>query len=163
MRSQRHTTSNQRWNKVVHVNIEIYNAEQRRNNVVYFNVELNNVRQSRNKVVIFNVDFHNVGLRRNNLANMTIWKKIKPRFKKNSYFWASKNMRDWTSSLFFPFLIGICKRIFAESQKFLKHQIYWIAKTIFKRSHFVNVSWFLASKCKFKHIMIIAVLVLYIF
>ena len=53
MMSQRHTTSNQRWNKVAYVNIEIYNVEQRRINVVHFNVDLNNVRQRRNNVVIF--------------------------------------------------------------------------------------------------------------
>ena len=76
MTSRRRTTSNQRWNNVVYVNVEIYNVEQRWNNVVFFNVELNNVRQRRNNVVIFNVDFHNVGQRRNNVANMTIWKKI---------------------------------------------------------------------------------------
>ena len=75
MTSRRRTTSNQRWNNVVYVNVEIYNVQQRWNNVVYFNVELNNVRQRRNNVVIFNVDFHNVGQRRNNVGNMTIWKK----------------------------------------------------------------------------------------
>ena len=53
--------SNQRWNNVVYVNVEIYNVEQRWNTAVFFNVELNNVRQRRNNVAIFNVDFHNVG------------------------------------------------------------------------------------------------------
>ena len=76
MTSRRCTTSNQRWNNVVYVNVEIYNLEQRWNNIVFFNVELNNVTQRRNKVVIFNVDFHNVGKRRNDVANITIWKKI---------------------------------------------------------------------------------------
>ena len=58
MTSRRRTTSNQRWNNVVYVNVEIYNVQQRWNNVVYFNVELKNVRQRRNNVVIFNVNFH---------------------------------------------------------------------------------------------------------
>ena len=69
MTSRRRTTSNQRWNNVVYVDVEIYN-------VVFFNVELNNVRQRRNNVVIFNVDFHSVGQRRKDVANMAIWKKI---------------------------------------------------------------------------------------
>ena len=68
-------TSNQRWNNVMYVNVEIYNVQQRWNNGVYFNVELNNVRQRRNNGVIFNVDFHNFGQRWNNVVNMTIWKK----------------------------------------------------------------------------------------
>ena len=68
MTLQRNTTSNQRWNNVAYVNVEIYNVQQRLNDVVYFNVELNNV-------VILNVNFHNIGKRRNNVANMTIWKK----------------------------------------------------------------------------------------
>ena len=86
MISQRRTTSNERWNNVVYVNVEIYNVEQRWNNAVFFNVELNNVRQRRNNVVIFNVDFHNVGQRRNNVADMTIWKKISLDSKTNPYF-----------------------------------------------------------------------------
>ena len=57
MTSRRRTTSNQRWNNVVYVNVEIYNVEQRWNNIV-----------------IFNVNFHNVGQRRNSVANMAIWK-----------------------------------------------------------------------------------------
>ena len=87
MTSRRRTTSNQRWNNVVYVNVEIYNVQQRRINVVYFNVDLNNVRQRRNNVVIFNVDFHNVGERRNNVASMTIWrKKTKLRVKSKIIF-----------------------------------------------------------------------------
>ena len=92
MTLRRRTTSNQRWNNVAYVNVEIYNIQQRWNNVVYFNVELNNVRQRRNNVVIFNVDFHNIGQRQNNVANMTIWKKkkIKPRFKSKTLFLSFK-------------------------------------------------------------------------
>ena len=45
MTSRRRATSNQRWNNIVYVNVDIYNVEQRWNNVVFFNVELNNVRQ----------------------------------------------------------------------------------------------------------------------
>ena len=86
----RRTTSYQRWNNFVYVNVVICNVQQRWNNVVYLNVELNNVRQRRNNVVIFNIDFHNVGQRRNNVANMTIWKKIKPRFKSKIIFLSFK-------------------------------------------------------------------------
>ena len=50
---------------------------------------------------------------------------------------------NWTTldnieTTFFPILRGICKRIFAEPQQFLKHRICWITKTIFKTSHFVK-------------------------
>ena len=67
MTSRHCATSNQRWNNVVYINVEIYDVQQRWNNVVYFNVELNNGRQRRNNIVVFNVDFHNVGQRRNNM------------------------------------------------------------------------------------------------
>ena len=102
MTSRRHTTSNQRWNNVVYVNVEIYNVQQRWNNVVYFNVELNNVRQRRNNVVIFNVDFHNVGQRRNNVANTTIWKKLKPRFKNKIILLNFKEYGGLKIFIFFP-------------------------------------------------------------
>ena len=65
--SRRDTTSNQRWNKVVYFNVEIYNVEQRRINVVYFNVDMKNVRQCPKKVALFNVRFHNVGKCRNRI------------------------------------------------------------------------------------------------
>ena len=138
MTSRHRTTSNQRWNNVAYVNVEIYNIQQRWNNVVYFNVELNNVRQRRNNVVIFNVDFHNVGQRRNNVANMTIWKKKASIQKQNNIF--ELQGICWTQNLlqFFPILRGICKTIFAEHQKFLKHWMYWKTKSIFKPSHFVK-------------------------
>ena len=89
--------SNQRWNNIAYVNVEIYN-------VVFFNVELNNVRQRRNNVVIFNVNFHNVGQRRNNVANMTIWKiTLSLDSKTEQHFWASKNMLDSKFSSIFPY------------------------------------------------------------
>ena len=139
MTSQRHTTSNQRWNNVVYVNVEIYNVEQRWNTVVFFNVELNNVRQRRNNVAIFNVDFHNVGQRQNNVANMTIWKKYKPRFKNKITFLNFKEYVRLNIFLhFFPILREICKRAFPGPQKILKHRMYWITKSIFKPSHFVK-------------------------
>ena len=83
----RRTTSYQRWNNFVYVNVVICNVQQRWNNVVYLNVELNNVWQRRNNVVIFNIDFHNVWQCRNNVANITILKKkyIKLRFKNNIF------------------------------------------------------------------------------
>ena len=102
MTSRRRTTSNQRWNNVVYVNVEIYNVEQRWNNVVYFNFELNNVRQRRNNVVVFNVDFHNVGQRRNNVANMTVSQKIKPRFKSKVIFLSFKEYAGLKAFFNFP-------------------------------------------------------------
>ena len=68
MTSRRRTTSNQRWNNVVYVNVGIYNVERRQINVVYFKVDLNNFRHWQNNIVIFNADFQNV-------VNMTIKKK----------------------------------------------------------------------------------------
>ena len=137
MTSRHRTTSNQRWNNVVYNNVQIYNVEQRWNNDVFFNVELSNVRQCRNNVVIFNVYFHNVGKRRNNVANMTIWKKYKPRFKNKIIFSNFKEYVGLNIFLhFFPILREICKRTFAEPQKILKHWIYWITKSIIKLSHF---------------------------
>ena len=104
-------------------------------NVMYFNVKLNNfnVRQRQNNVVIFNVDFHNVGQRRNNVANMTIWKKIKCRFKNKIIFLIFKEYAG--PKIFKSILRGICKRIFTEPHKFLKHRI---TKNIFKLFHFVK-------------------------
>ena len=61
MASRHSTTSKQRWNNVVYINVEIYDVEQRQINIFYFNVDLNNVRQRWSNVVIFNVNFHNVG------------------------------------------------------------------------------------------------------
>ena len=87
--------SNQLWDNVVYVNVEIYNIEQRQINIAYFSVDVNNVRQRRDKAVIFNVEFDNVDQRLNNFVNMTIfrnWKRTK------KYFWASKKKR-WFISL----------------------------------------------------------------
>ena len=104
MTRRRRTTSNQRWNNIVYVNVEIYNFQQQWNNVVYFNAELNNVRQRQNNVVIFNVDFYNVGQRWNNVANMTIWKKIKPWFKSKIIFLSFKEYAGLKIFFnFFPF------------------------------------------------------------
>ena len=121
-------------------NVEIYNLDQRRIKVAYSKVDLKNVRQRRNNIVIFNVDFHNVGQRRNNVVNMTIWKKnIKPPVKNKIIFLSFKQYAGLKISVILcPILREICKRIFAEPWKFLKHRIYWITKTIFKPSHFVK-------------------------
>ena len=101
MTSRRRATSNQRWNIVVHVNVEIYNVEQRRINVVYFNVDINNVWQRRrNNVVIFNVEFHDVDQRRKNVVNMTICKMLK-RVKKKEIW----NQTCWTPGLYYYFKI----------------------------------------------------------
>ena len=87
MTSRRRTMSNQRWNNVVYVIVEICNVEQGRLNIFYFNVDINNFRQPRNNVVILNVEFDNVDQRQIWIVNMTIFKKLK-RAKK--FFWASK-------------------------------------------------------------------------
>ena len=55
MTSRCGTTSNQRWNNVVYLNVRIYNVEQRLINVAYFSVDVNDVRQRQNNVVLFNV------------------------------------------------------------------------------------------------------------
>ena len=108
MTSRRRTMSNQRWNNVVYVNIEIYNVEQRQINVVYFSVHTNNVRQHRNNVAVFNVEFHNFDQRRKNVVNMTIFKILK-RAKK--YFWASKKRwLIWLTTLAFDCNLIIRKR-----------------------------------------------------
>ena len=45
--------SNQRWNNVVYLFVEIYNVEQRQVNVVFFSVDINNVRQCWNNFCYF--------------------------------------------------------------------------------------------------------------
>ena len=93
--------SNQHWNNVVYINVEIYNVEQRRINVVCFNVDINEIRQRQNNGVIFNVEFCNVDQRQNNVVNMTIFRKLK-RAKK--YFWASeKRCLIWLTTLAFDY------------------------------------------------------------
>ena len=88
---------------------------------------------------IFNVDFHNIGQRRNNVANMAIWKKVKNKIQKQNNIFDLQRICSTQNLLhFFPILKRICKRIFAELEKSLKHQIYWITKSIFKLSHFVK-------------------------
>ena len=82
--------SDQRWNNVLLVKVEIYNVEQRHINVLFFNVDLNNFRQRQNNVVISNIGFQNVDQRRNNVVNMTIFKKLK-RAKKKKLFQLQKN------------------------------------------------------------------------
>ena len=65
-------------------------------------------------------------------------KKLSLDSQRKSYFWASRNILDSKSSSFFSILREICKKIFVEPQKFLKHLIYWITKSIFKPSHFIK-------------------------
>ena len=76
MTSRRGAMSNQCWNNIVNVNIEIFNVEQRQTNVVYFNFDVN-VRQRRNNAVTFNVEFHDIDQRRNNVVSAIIFKKLK--------------------------------------------------------------------------------------
>ena len=74
-------------------------------------------------------------------TTLQIWqleKKLSLDSQRKSYSWASRNMLDSKSSSFFSILRGICKKIFVEPQKFLKHLIYWITKSIFKPYHFVK-------------------------
>ena len=65
--------------------------------------------------------------------------KIEPRVKNRIIF---LKFKEYTGPkiffVVFSILRGICKRVFAEPQKFLKHQIFWIIKTICKPSHFVK-------------------------
>ena len=140
MMSQRRTTSSQRWRNVVYVNVEVYNVQLRLINVVYFNIDFSNVRQRRNNVVIFNIDFHNVGQRQNNVVNMTIWINKLSHESKTKFLSFKENAGLTIFLFFFPILRGICKRIFAKPQKFLKHRIYWITKAIAKPSHFLGQS-----------------------
>ena len=111
MMSRRWTTSNQRWNNVAYVKVEIYNVEQLRINIIYFDVDFNNVRQHRNNV-IFNVDFCNLRQRRNNVVNMKIFKKLKNKlWDKNIKIFLSFKQKSFKlnilnskfSSLCFPF------------------------------------------------------------
>ena len=116
MTSRCRTTLNQRWNHVLHANLEIYNVEQRRINIIYSTVVTNNVRQRRNNVLIFNIEFYNVGRRRNNVVNMTISKKnIWASNKKNILF---KSFNYYSKIFFtlFPILRGIRWRILAKPQ-----------------------------------------------
>ena len=75
-------------------------------------------------------------------TTLRIWpfeKKIKPQFKNKIMFLSFKDKAGLKIFfIFFPILRGICKRIFAEPLKFVKHRIYWITKSIFKSSHFVK-------------------------
>ena len=65
-------------------------------------------------------------------------KNTKPRVKTKIIFLSFKEQAALKIFILFPILRGICKRIFAEPQKFLKHRIYRITKTMFKPSHFVK-------------------------
>ena len=65
--------------------------------------------------------------------------KSKPRVKNKIIFLSFKEYTGLKIFfILFSILRGIYKRIFSEPQISLKHQIYWIAKTIFKPSHVVK-------------------------
>ena len=128
MTSRRRTTTNQRWNNVVNVNVGIYNVKQSRINVVYFNVHMNNVRQRWNNV-IFNVEFHNVWQRRNNVVKMTNSKKNKKNFKlntSNSKFFQSKCKLQLHNHL--PFIChferNISRNICKATKKIMKNTVF---------------------------------------
>ena len=79
------------------------------------------------------------------LGNVETTLRIWPFEKKKASIQKQNNIFElqgicWTQNLlqFLPILRGICKRIFAEPQKFLKYRIYWITKSIFKPSYFVK-------------------------
>ena len=96
MTLQRRATSNQRWNNVVYVNVEICNVEQRQINTVY------------------------------EYVNMTIWKemKIKPRVKNKIIFLNFKEYVGLEIFFILFFILrGICKSLFYRAVKFLKHWI----------------------------------------
>ena len=145
--------SNQRWNNVKQANVEIYNVEttlskstlncnveQRRINLAYFNVDLNKVRKSQSNMSFSTYIFPTLS---NVETTLWIWpygkKKIKPWVKNKIIFLSFKEYTGLKIFfILFSILRGIYRRIFAESQKFLKHWIYWITKTIFKPCHFVK-------------------------
>ena len=77
MMSRHLSMSNQHWNNVVYVNVEIYNIEHCQINIVYFKCDINKVRQHPNNAVIFNAEFHNVDQCQNYAVNLTIFKKSK--------------------------------------------------------------------------------------
>ena len=117
MTSRRRTTSNQRWNNVVYLNVGIYNVEQRRINVAYFNVDVNNVRQRRNNVVLFNFEFYNIGQCGNNVVKMTISKKNKKNHFKLIHWIQSFNCYFIILFTLLPILRGIYWKILAKPQK----------------------------------------------
>ena len=118
MTLRRGTTSNQRWNNIVYLNVGIYNVEQRRINVAYFNVDVNNVRQRRNNIVLFNFKFYNVCQRGSNVVKMTIYKKEQ---KKNHFklihLIQSFNCHFIILFTLLPILRGKCWRILAKLKK----------------------------------------------
>ena len=136
MAAQRRTTSNQRWNNVVYVNVEIYNVE-----------------QLWTTIVIFNLEFHNVDQCRNNVVNMTIWKRFK-RAKKD--LWKKKKkkrkrkLRLNTLNSNFRLTFQILVDFTSHFQRNLEKNICKVAKvlitfwkccftrTIFQPSHFVK-------------------------
>ena len=100
MTSRRRTTSNQRWNNVVYVSVEIRNVEQHWNNV-----ELNNVGQRQINVVIFNVIFTTLGNVETTLRIWSFEKKYKHRFKNKIIFLNFKEYVGLNIFLhFFPIL-----------------------------------------------------------
>ena len=123
--------SNQRWNNVLYVNIEIQNVEQRRI-INVFNVDINNVKKRSNNVIIFNVEFYNVDHRQNNVVNMTICKKLEKAktnvssFKTKKRTFKSNALNSKFRLLLENFVVFIThfkenmeKNIFSKLQKFL--------------------------------------------
>ena len=155
MMSRRRTTSNQRWNNVVYVNVEICN-------VVYFSLDINNVAQCQNNIVIFNVErdswrWSKSKQRGEYEYDITIYEMLK-RAKK--YFWASKkkkkkkteNKKLKLNTLNFKFrplfqnLVDfiphfkryIEKNICKAAKIFMTSRKCCITETIFKLFHFVK-------------------------
>ena len=121
MTSRRGTTSSQRWNNVVYMNVGIW---------TYFNVDINNVRRSRNNVVIFNVQFYNVGKSRNNVVKMTISKNNKTNISNRMHEIQSFNCYFIIFFTLLPMLRGIWRRVLTRPRKFFKdHERYYIART----------------------------------
>ena len=121
MTSRRWKTSNQCWNNIVYVNVEIYNVEQSRINFVYFNIDINNVKQHRNNVEMFNVEFHNADPP---FELFELQKRIKER--KENWNWIHKTASlDYYFKLLLtllPTLRETWRRIFAKPRKFLLHR-----------------------------------------
>ena len=129
--SRRGTTSNKRWNNVLHFNVGIYNVRQRRINVEYFNVDMNNVRKHRNNFVIFQFEFHNVSKCRNNVEKVTISKKNKQKNVSNRIYGIQSF--NYYFLIFFTLLLmlrGICRRVFTKPRKLLQDlEKYCISRT----------------------------------
>ena len=136
MTSKRRATSNQHWNRVVHINDRICNVKQRRINVAYFGVDFNNVKQQRFHFQrrflqrwatlkqcceydhLLKIEKYTSSQEHNNISEFQIKIISIEYFELKIYF------------TLFPISRDICRKIFANPWKFLKHCEY----TVYKRN-----------------------------